>query len=157
MIQHNEMEISFLSIAENESFARVVIAAFAVQLSPTVSEIADIKTAVSEAVTNAIVHGYEGKTGMVRLRANIEDRMLTIEISDQGRGIANVKQAMEPFFTTHPEQERSGMGFAVMQTFMDDLHVASSPGQGTTIRMRKRIRSGSPQGMTGTYGMGGML
>ena len=142
MNQHNEMKTTFLSVPENESFARVVVAAFAVQLSPTVSEIADIKTAVSEAVTNAIVHGYEGPRGMVTLHAVIEGRTLTVEISDQGRGIRNIPQAMEPFFTTHPEQERSGMGFAVMQTFMDDLTVKSTPGEGTSVRMRKRIRSG---------------
>lgn len=142
MIERNEMETTFLSLPENESFARVVVAAFAVQLSPTVSEIADIKTAVSEAVTNAIVHGYEGTRGMVKLRAAIDDRVLTVEVSDTGRGIRDVKQAMEPFFTTRPEQERSGMGFAVMQTFMDDLHVVSTPGEGTSVRMRKRIRSG---------------
>lgn len=142
MSQHNEMETTFLSLPENESFARVVIAAFAVQLSPTVSEIADIKTAVSEAVTNAIVHGYEGTCGMVTLRAAIHDRTLTVEVSDSGRGIRDIPQAMEPFFTTHPEQERSGMGFSVMQTFMDDLRVDSTPGEGTSIRMRKRIRSG---------------
>lgn len=139
MSHHNEMEIRFLSLPESEAFARVVIAAFAVQLSPTVSEIADIKTAVSEAVTNAIVHGYEGTRGTVILRASIDGTLLTIEISDKGRGIADIPQAMEPFFTTHPEQERSGMGFAVMQTFMDDLHVTSTPGQGTTVRMKKRI------------------
>ena len=143
MNQHNEMQTSFLSIAENESFARVVVAAFAVQLRPTVSEIADIKTAVSEAVTNAIVHGYEGSIGQVTLKAKIQDRnLLSIEISDQGKGIPDITQAMEPFYTTHPEQERSGMGFAVMQTFMDDLSVDSTPGAGTTVRMSKRIRSG---------------
>lgn len=143
MNQHrNEMETSFLSLAENESFARVVIAAFAVQMSPTVSEIADIKTAVSEAVTNAIVHGYEGTSGMVLLKAQIDDHWLTVEVQDHGKGIGNIEQAMEPFYTTHPEQERSGMGFAVMQTFMDELHVESSPGQGTTVHMRKRIRAG---------------
>ena len=142
MSQHNEMQISFLSLAENESFARVVIAAFAVQMSPTVSEIADIKTAVSEAVTNAIVHGYEGCTGTVVMRARMDDRWLTVEIQDEGKGIANVEQAMEPFYTSHPEQERSGMGFAVMQTFMDDLQVESAPGKGTTVRMRKRIHAG---------------
>ena len=143
MTQHNEMEVTFLSIPENESFARLVIAAFAVQLSPTLSEIADVKTAVSEAVTNAIVHGYEGIRGMVTLRAAIEGRTLTIQVEDKGRGIADVTRAMEPFFTTHPEQERSGMGFSVMQTFMDALHVESRPGQGTRITMRKRIRAGS--------------
>ena len=142
MSQHNEMQITFLSLAENESFARVVIAAFAVQMSPTVSEIADIKTAVSEAVTNAIVHGYEGCTGQVVMRARMDDRWLTVEIQDEGKGIANVEQAMEPFYTFHPEQERSGMGFAVMQTFMDDLQVESAPGKGTTVRMRKRIHAG---------------
>lgn len=142
MSQHNEMQITFLSLAENESFARVVIAAFAVQMSPTVSEIADIKTAVSEAVTNAIVHGYEGCTGQVVMRARMDDRWLTVEIQDEGKGIANVEQAMEPFYTSHPEQERSGMGFAVMQTFMDDLQVESTPGKGTTVRMRKRIHAG---------------
>lgn len=140
---HNEMQVSFLSLPENESFARVVIAAFTVQLSPTVSEIADVKTAVSEAVTNAIVHGYEGTRGVVEMRAEIDEgSVLTVEICDHGRGIENLEQAMEPFFTTHPEQERSGMGFAVMQTFMDDLDVTSAPGEGTTVRMRKKIRSG---------------
>ena len=143
MSRKNEMETTFLSVAENESFARVVIAAFAVQLSPTVSEIADIKTAVSEAVTNAIVHGYEGSSGMVTLRAAIDDRStLIVEVKDSGRGIADVPKAMEPFFTTHPEQERSGMGFAVMQTFMDDVDVESAPGKGTIVRMSKRIHSG---------------
>lgn len=142
MMHQNKMETTFLSLPENESFARVVIAAFAVQLSPTLSEIADIKTAVSEAVTNAIVHGYEGTRGLVTLRAAIDDRTLIVEVSDKGRGIRNIAQAMEPFFTTHPEQERSGMGFSVMQTFMDDLYVDSIPGGGTNIRMRKRIHSG---------------
>ncbi|MGN0777559.1 MAG: anti-sigma F factor [Aristaeellaceae bacterium] len=142
MNQHNEMQLTFLSQAENESFARVVIAAFAVQMSPTVSEIADIKTAVSEAVTNAIVHGYEGCTGQVTMRARLDDRWLTVEIQDEGKGIANVEQAMEPFYTSQPEQERSGMGFSVMQTFMDELQVDSAPGKGTTVRMRKRIHAG---------------
>lgn len=143
MSHRNEMETQFLSVPENESFARVVIAAFAVQLSPTVSEIADLKTAVSEAVTNAIVHGYEGTRGMVTMRCAIDDRgMITVEISDEGRGIPDIEQAMEPFFTTRPEQERSGMGFAVMQTFMDDLEVESTPGGGTMVRMKKRIHAG---------------
>ena len=143
MSHRNEMETQFLSVPENESFARVVIAAFAVQLSPTVSEIADLKTAVSEAVTNAIVHGYEGTRGMVTMRCSIDDRgTMTIEVSDEGKGISDIDQAMEPFFTTRPEQERSGMGFAVMQTFMDDLEVESAPGRGTLVRMKKRIRAG---------------
>ena len=143
MSHRNEMQVTFLSLPENESFARVVIAAFAVQLSPTVSEIADIKTAVSEAVTNAIVHGYEGTRGLVTLRATLDERGdIAIEVEDQGQGIPDVAQAMEPFYTTHPEQERSGMGFAVMQTFMDDVEVTSEPGKGTCVRMRKRIHAG---------------
>jgi len=141
MNRHNEMEVNFLSLPENEAFARVVIAAFAVQLSPTVAEIADVKTAVSEAVTNAIVHGYEGTRGVVTMRAMIDGATLAIEITDRGRGISNVEQAMEPFFTNHPEQERSGMGFAVMQTFMDEVEVQSTPGSGTSVRLRKRIRT----------------
>ena len=139
MNRHNEMEVHFLSVPENEAFARVVIAAFAMQLSPTLAEIADVKTAVSEAVTNAIVHGYEGTRGTVSMRAMIDNASLSIEIMDRGKGIPNIAQAMEPFFTTHPEQERSGMGFAVMQTFMDEVDVQSTPGSGTSVRMRKRI------------------
>ena len=139
MNRHNEMEVHFLSVPENEAFARVVIAAFAMQLSPTLAEIADVKTAVSEAVTNAIVHGYEGTRGTVTMRAMIDNASLSIEIMDRGKGILNIAQAMEPFYTTHPEQERSGMGFAVMQTFMDEVEVQSTPGSGTSVRMRKRI------------------
>lgn len=136
----NHMSLTFPSLAENESFARVAIAAFAVQLSPTLSEIADLKTAVSEAVTNAIVHGYEGTRGDILLRASYDERgEITVEIEDHGKGIADIAQAMEPFYTTQPEQERSGMGFSVMQTFMDGLEVVSHPGEGTLVRMRKRI------------------
>ena len=136
----NHMQLQFLGCPENESFARVVIAAFAVQLSPTVSEIADIKTAVSEAVTNAIVHGYEGTQGMVRLLASYTpDGQLLVEVSDSGKGIPNVPEAMAPFYTTRPQEERSGMGFAVMQTFMDHVEVTSSVGLGTVVRMRKTI------------------
>ena len=142
MISRNEMEVRFLSVPENEAFARIVIAAFTVRLSPTIAELTDVKTAVSEAVTNAIVHAYEGTLGTVTLRAATEGSTLSIEVIDHGKGIPNVKQAMEPFFTTHPEHERSGMGFAVMQTFMDDVEVDSAPGRGTLVKMRKRIRSG---------------
>lgn len=139
----NHMSLTFPSLAENESFARVAIAAFAVQLSPTLSEIADLKTAVSEAVTNAIVHGYEGTHGDIFLRASYDERgEITVEIEDHGRGIADIALAMEPFYTTQPEQERSGMGFSVMQTFMDGLEVVSHPGEGTLVRMRKRILAG---------------
>lgn len=139
---HNEMTLSFLSLAENEAFARTAIAAFMVPLAPTLTEVADVKTAVSEAVTNAIVHGYEGSRGMVHLNAELDGATLRIRIRDAGRGIADVPRAMEPFYTTHPEQERSGMGFAVMQTFMDDVQVVSAPGKGTTVIMRKRIGAG---------------
>ena len=138
----NEMAMEFSALSQNESFARITVAAFIAQLDPTLDELTEIKTVVSEAVTNAIVHGYEGSQGMVTLRAMIDDRMLTIEVQDKGRGIPDVEKAMEPFFTTHPEQERSGMGFAVMQTFMDDVAVHSVPGKGTTVRMRKRMSSG---------------
>lgn len=139
----NHMSLTFPSLAENESFARVAIAAFAVQLSPTLSEIADLKTAVSEAVTNAIVHGYEGTRGDILLRASYDERgEITVEIEDHGKGIADIAQALEPFYTTQPEQERSGMGFSVMQTFMDGLEVVSHPGEGTLVRMRKRILAG---------------
>lgn len=139
----NHMSLTFPSLAENESFARVAIAAFAVQLSPTLSEIADLKTAVSEAVTNAIVHGYEGTRGDILLRASYDERgEITVEIEDHGKGITDIALAMEPFYTTQPEQERSGMGFSVMQTFMDGLEVVSHPGEGTLVRMRKRILAG---------------
>ena len=139
----NHMSLTFPSLAENESFARVAIAAFAVQLSPTLSEIADLITAVSEAVTNVIVHGYEGTRGDILLRASYDERgEITVEIEDHGRGIADIALAMEPFYTTQPEQERSGMGFSVMQTFMDGLEVVSHPGEGTLVRMRKRILAG---------------
>lgn len=140
MIGRNHMQLSFLGCPENESFARVVISAFAVQLSPTVSEIADIKTAVSEAVTNAIVHGYEGGEGIVTLRAAIvPDGGIEIEVIDHGKGIENLDQAMEPFYTSKPDEERSGMGFAVMQTFMDSVEVQSAVGVGTTVKLRKSI------------------
>ena len=144
MANVNHMEIVFPGLAENESFARVVIAAFAVQLSPTLSEVADIKTAVSEAVTNAIVHGYEGCRGDVTMRASFDRTgTLVIEVEDHGKGIPDVEKAMEPFYTTQPEQERSGMGFSVMQTFMDDLSVTSAPQEGTLVRMVKKIASGA--------------
>jgi stage II sporulation protein AB (anti-sigma F factor) len=140
----NEMRLEFLGCAQNESFARVVISAFAVQLSPTIEEISDIKTAVSEAVTNAIIHGYEGTQGSVTLSATIDDqRMLTVEIEDRGKGIGDLELAMQPFYTSHPELERSGMGFAVMRSFMDELEVTSVLGEGTHVRMRKRIAQAS--------------
>lgn len=140
MIKQNHMEITFPGCPENESFARVVISAFAVQLCPTISEIADIKTAVSEAVTNSIVHGYECGEGLITMRAQIlKGGEMEIEIIDHGSGIENLEEAMTPFFTSKPDEERSGMGFAVMQTFMDSVDVKSEAGCGTTVRLKKRI------------------
>ena len=137
----NQMKLEFLSVPENEGFARVAVSAFAVQLDPTLDVLADIKTAVSEAVTNAIVHGYGEKLGLVSVAAVLrEDGLLEIAVSDKGKGIENIPQAMQPFFTTQPEKERSGMGFSVMQTFMDQVRVESTPGVGTTVRMEKRLR-----------------
>ena len=137
----NQMELKFLSVPENEGFARVAVSAFAVQLNPTLDILADIKTAVSEAVTNAIVHGYREKRGLVTVRAALlPTGILEIAVHDGGCGIADIPRAMQPFFTTQPEKERSGMGFSVMQTFMDKVEVESVPGGGTTVRMKKRLR-----------------
>lgn len=137
----NRMELTFLSRAQNEAFARVAIAAFVVQLNPTLPEMADIKTAVSEAVTNAIVHGYAGREdGLVTVQASYDDgHILTVSISDTGCGIKDVATAMLPFYSTGDGTERSGMGFCVMQTFMDAVEVSSAVGKGTTVLMRKRI------------------
>ena len=137
----NTMTLEFESRPCNESFARVSAAAFLAQLNPTVEEVADVKTAVSEAVTNAIIHGYDGKPGKVKIHSWIEENTIWIEVADQGVGIGDVNRAMEPLFTTRPEMERSGMGFAFMEAFMDELHVESQVGQGTTIRMKKKIYS----------------
>ena len=137
----NRMKLEFLSIPENESFARIAVSAFAVQMDPTLDVLADIKTAVSEAVTNAIVHGYPDRLGVVTVEAALEENgVLKITVSDAGKGIADVAQAMQPFFTTQPEKERSGMGFSVMQTFMDRVSVESVPGEGTAVYMAKRLR-----------------
>ena len=136
----NQMELTFMSVPENKAFARVAVSAFAVQLNPTLDVLADIKTAVSEAVTNAIVHGYQDTTGQVKVTAALSrDGLLTVTVADQGRGIQDIDQAMQPFFTTQPEKERSGMGFSVMQTFMDKVTVESKPGEGTVVRMQKRL------------------
>ena len=136
----NKMKISFLSLPENESFARVAVSAFAVQLNPTLDILADIKTAVSEAVTNAIVHGYQGTIGMVDVEAKMHGNgLLQLIVSDKGCGISDVEEAMQPFFTTQPEKERSGMGFSVMQTFMDRVEVHSQPGEGTKVLMEKKL------------------
>lgn len=135
------MKLEFLSKSNNESFARVVVAAFASQLDPTLEELSDIKTAVSEAVTNAIIHGYEYREGLVKVECTIEDSEIEIVIRDNGLGIDDIEQAKEPFYTSKPNLERSGMGFVVMETFMDSLQVESIRGEGTTVRMKKNFKS----------------
>ncbi|MBP3703203.1 MAG: anti-sigma F factor [Lachnospiraceae bacterium] len=141
MSNKREISVVFDSSSENESFARMVVAAFVARLDPTLEELADVKTAVSEAVTNAIIHGYENKEGKIKLDCIIEENLFSMEISDTGVGIENIEKAMEPLFTTKPELERSGMGFAFMEAFMDDLDVKSEPGKGTTVIMKKKIYS----------------
>ncbi|MDE6957493.1 MAG: anti-sigma F factor [Lachnospiraceae bacterium] len=140
----NEMEIRFDSVSVNEGFARVAVAAFLTQLNPTVEEVSDVKTAVSEAVTNAIIHGYENQVHTVRIKCiiNMEEKSMELAVSDDGAGIADVAKAMEPMFTTKPELERSGMGFAFMEAFMDELSVESEEGKGTTVKMKKLIGKG---------------
>lgn len=135
----NEMELKFSSMSTNESFARAVVAAFVAQLDPTLEELSDVKTAVSEAVTNAVIHGYEEKDGIIYIRVGLSDNTADIEIEDYGKGIADIKKAMEPFYTSKPDMERSGMGFSFMEAFMDELHIESTPGSGTKIKMRKVI------------------
>lgn len=156
----NEMCLEFEAIAVNESLARVAVAAFVAPLNPTLEELSDIKTAVSEAVTNAIIHGYENwqgydvekrsvpvklpvHSGKVTMRCRLEDGYLHVEIADNGKGIEDIEKAMEPLYTTRPEQNRSGMGFAFMEAFTDDLEVESTPGKGTTVYMKKKMDSGN--------------
>ncbi len=139
-VYENEMKLEFLSKSNNEAFARISVAAFASQLDPTVEELADIKTSVSEAVTNAIVHGYEDKEGIVRIHCKIVDNLLVIEISDSGKGIENIDEARKPLYTSKPNLERSGMGFTIMESFMDELNVESIVGLGTKVTMKKTIK-----------------
>ena len=138
----NEMELLFDSKSVNEGFARVAVAAFMTQLNPTLEEVADVKTAVSEAVTNAIIHGYEKEIDKIRIRCRLEEQILYIEIEDHGKGIEDVEQAMQPLFTSKPELERSGMGFSFMEAFMDEISVESELGQGTLVKMQKEIGKG---------------
>ena len=135
----NKMDLDFMSKSTNEGFARAAVAAFAAQLDPTLEELADIKTAVSEAVTNAIIHGYGSNLGTVHISCEIVGKTFFVTVSDRGRGIENLAQAMQPLYTGSPEMERSGMGFTVMETFMDSLEAESAPGIGTTVRMQKTI------------------
>lgn len=134
----NEMKLSFPSKSCNEAFARSAVSAFVMNLDPTVEELSDLKTAVSEAVTNCIVHGYRRKSGTIYINGKITDgNKVTVKIRDRGCGIADVKQAMEPLFTTAPEEERAGLGFAVMQSFCDKVRVTSKPDKGTTVTLEK--------------------
>ena len=138
----NFMKLQFAAKSENESFARVTVAAFVSQLDPTMDEITDLKTVVSEAVTNSIIHGYDGNPeGIVTISASIEGDTVTLIIEDQGRGIEDVELAKQPLYTSKPELERSGMGFTIMENFMDEVDVTSEIGGGTRIRMKKRIVS----------------
>lgn len=136
----NEMKLEFISKSTNEAFARIAIAAFVSQLDPTIEELADIKTAVSEAVTNSIIHGYEDKQGIVKIKSKLKENQIIIEISDQGKGIENINMAKEPLYTTKPNLERSGMGFTIMESFMDSMEVESIVGLGTKVTMTKIIQ-----------------
>ena len=138
----NEMALEFDSRSQNEGFVRVAVAAFATQLNPTLEEVADLKTAVSEAVTNVVIHDYREKTGKVRIECSVREKEMTVTVIDYGVGIENIEKAMEPLYTTRPELDRSGMGFAFMEAFMDELEVESQPGQGTTVRMKKKFGIG---------------
>ena len=135
----NEMKLEFISKSSNEAFARISVAAFASQLDPTIEELSDIKTAVSEAVTNCIIHGYENKQGIVKIMARLKENEIIIEISDNGKGIENIEMAKEPLYTTKPNLERSGMGFTIMENFMDSMEVESIVGLGTKVTMSKII------------------
>jgi len=135
----NEMKLEFLSKSNNEAFARIAVAAFAAQLDPTIEELADIKTAVSEAVTNCIIHGYENMEGKIKIISRIFKNNLEIEISDSGKGIENVEMARKPLYTSKPNLERSGMGFTIMESFMDEVHIESVLGLGTKVTMKKAI------------------
>lgn len=138
---NNKMSLKFSSLSENESFARSVIACFALQLNPSIAQIADIKTAVSEAVTNAIVHGYPNEVGEITIESTLSGSVIHINVFDDGVGIENISEALEPFYTTRPEEERSGMGFTIMKSFMDEVKVVSKKGQGTKIYMTKNLKT----------------
>ena len=139
-IYDNEMKLEFWSRSNNEAFARITVAAFVSQLDPTIEELADIKTAVSEAVTNCIIHGYEDTEGIIKLTARIFANTVEIEISDTGKGIENIELARKPLYTTKANLERSGMGFTIMESFMDEVEIESVLGLGTKIKMKKIIK-----------------
>ncbi len=136
----NEMKLEFISKATNEAFARITVAAFVSQLDLNIEELADIKTAVSEAVTNCIIHGYENKQGIVKIVGKIKQNEIILEISDTGKGIENIDMAKEPLYTTKPNLERSGMGFTIMESFMDNVKVESIVDLGTKVTMTKKIK-----------------
>ena len=139
-IYENEMKLEFISKSNNEAFARISVAAFAAQLDPTVEELADIKTAVSEAVTNSIIHGYEDTEGIVKVSCKIIGNSIVVEVSDNGKGIENVEEARKPLYTSKPDLERSGMGLTIMESFMDEIKIESILGIGTKITMKKLIK-----------------
>ncbi len=141
----NEMKLEFISKGSNEAFARITVAAFASQLDPTIEELADIKTAVSEAVTNCIIHAYENRQGIIKINAKLIDNQIVIQISDNGKGIENVDIAKEPLYTTKPNLERSGMGFTIMESFMDSMKVESILGLGTKVTLVKTIKKQEEQ------------
>lgn len=141
MSYKNEMTIKFKGLPENEKFARASTAVFIAPLNPTLSELNDIKTAVSEAVTNAIIHGYENIPGEVFMKCRIEANTVYIKIEDKGKGIENIEEAMSPLYTTKPDLGRSGLGFTVMESFMDKISVSSEVGKGTVIEMSKTIQT----------------
>ena len=146
----NFMELRIPSKSQNEAFARVAAAAFASQLDPTIEELADIKTAVSEAVTNSIIHGYEDCEGIITIKCRMDEYGVEIEVKDEGKGIEDVEKARQPLYTSKPELERSGMGFTVMETFMDEVEVYSEKGKGTVVFMRKKFASlAKGQGVSG--------
>lgn len=141
----NEMNLSFSALSDNESFARVTVASFITQLDPTMDELTEIKTVVSEAVTNAIIHGYdENGLGKVYISCVIEDKTVQITIRDEGKGIENIDEARQPLYTSKPELERSGMGFTIMENFMDRIEIESSPGQGTAVHLTKHLTQNKP-------------
>lgn len=137
----NEMKLEFVSKTNNEAFARIAVAAFVSQLDPTIDELSDIKTAVSEAVTNSIIHGYEDEEGIVKITAKLFGKSVEIEVSDNGKGISNIEEAKKPLYTSKPNMERSGMGFTIMESFMDYVNVESAVGLGTKVTMKKKIMS----------------
>lgn len=135
----NHLTATFDARAINESLARIIVSGFIMPIDPTVEQMSDIKTAVSEAVTNAVIHGYEKKEGQIVLELDLDEGMLTVKVKDEGIGIEDINRARTPLFTSKPECERSGMGFTVMESFMDSLHIVSKPGEGTTVIMQKLI------------------